>query len=215
MPRASTRSLLLERAGGRIEARLLALDKRLDAGDESAWPEYLALVSALVGIEPALSPERVGRLMTTAEMARRLGVSVKTLLRRRRRGELAPALELGHPLTFGRFRLVRAGAWESVLASLLIERDWATVERTAAELRGEIPQTGESTAPLTEEQTATLLEFVRRRRRTEYEDLCAALGVVNGAALWAGLERRLGLTCPHCGERASEAAPPGCPPHLV
>ena len=32
--------------------------------------------------------------------------------------------------------LIRAGAWESVLATLVLERDWVTIERTAAELEG-------------------------------------------------------------------------------
>jgi hypothetical protein len=35
---------------------------------------------------------------------------------------------------------VRAGQWESVLATLLIQRDWEQVERTAAELREEWPE---------------------------------------------------------------------------
>jgi hypothetical protein len=34
----------------------------------------------------------------------------------------------------------RGGQWESVLATLLVERDWETIERTARELREEWPE---------------------------------------------------------------------------
>ena len=41
------------------------------------------------------------------------------------------------------------------------QRDWATIEHTARELRGDIPrEIGESTAPLTEDHVATLVELV-------------------------------------------------------
>lgn len=42
---------------------------------------------------------------------------------------------------------VRAGDWESVLATLLVERDWEQVERTARELREEFPDDREDAAP--------------------------------------------------------------------
>lgn len=86
----------------------------------------------------------------------------------------------------------RAGQWESVLATLLIARDWTTIEQTARDLRGEVtPETGESTEPLTDDQVATLVELARSDRREDYDALCAALGVVNGPALWEGIRRRL------------------------
>ena len=53
------------------------------------------------------------------------------------------------------------------------------------------PETGESTAPLTEEQIATLVELVRADRRDDYDFLCAALGVTNGPGLWAGVKHRV------------------------
>jgi hypothetical protein len=41
---------------------------------------------------------------------------------------------------------VRAGDWESVLATLLIERDWEQIEKTARELREEFPEEKEPPA---------------------------------------------------------------------
>lgn len=45
------------------------------------------------------------------------------------------------------FTTVLAGQWESVLASLLIARDWETIERTATDLRAEWPEELEAPAP--------------------------------------------------------------------
>jgi hypothetical protein len=70
----------------------------------------------------------------------------------------------------------------------------------AAALHDETPYTGESTAPLTEDQTATLVELVREDKRHEYDALCGMLGVVNGPALWEGMRRRLGMD-PNPGAR--------------
>lgn len=71
--------------------------------------------------------------------------------------------------------------------------DWPTLLRAWGALPDDtVPRTGESTAPLTEDQVATLVELVGADRRDEYDGLCGALGVVNGPALWAGLQRRLG-----------------------
>ncbi len=91
----TNRSLLLERAAERIERRLLALDRVVEAGDTSAWPDYLATAAALAALEPTTRPEKTGRLLTTQEMARKLGVSSRTVLRKRKRGELTPAVQLG------------------------------------------------------------------------------------------------------------------------
>lgn len=42
---------------------------------------------------------------------------------------------------------IRGGQWESVLATLLIERDWETIERTARDLREEWPEEPEPAEP--------------------------------------------------------------------
>jgi len=45
---------------------------------------------------PNLRPEAGGTLLTTKDMASRLGVSAKTLLRHKSKGRIQPALEQGH-----------------------------------------------------------------------------------------------------------------------
>lgn len=67
--------------------------------------------------------------------------------------------------------------WPALLAS------WGVLPTT--------PRTGESTAPLSDEQVETLVELVRAGRRSDYDALCGALGVTNGPPLWDGLTRRL------------------------
>lgn len=137
----------------------------------------------------------------------------------------------GEPTDADRFQPVRAGDWETVLVSLLLARDWPTIERVARDLTDEErmarnlidehPRTGESTAPLTGDQVATLTELIRAGDRAVYDDLCGALGVVNGPGLWTETRRRLGErarplpACPICGADANETSPPGCPAHLV
>src|SRR4030095_3086391 len=85
--------LRLEHAAAKLCARLGALEDRLDAEPE-IWPEYAQLAAAIAAILPALRPEARG-LMTTSQLAERLGVSPKTVLRRRKAGALTPAVELG------------------------------------------------------------------------------------------------------------------------
>jgi hypothetical protein len=62
---------------------------QLDAGDEGAWSVYLEVARTLAAILPVLAPGQ-HRLLTTADLAAQLGVSVETAL-----GILHPALEHG------------------------------------------------------------------------------------------------------------------------
>jgi predicted DNA-binding transcriptional regulator AlpA len=94
-PSSPTRGLLLERAAARVERRLLELDKALEAGDRSGWEEYVRLAASLAALGQVTRPEHGGPLLTTEAMAARLGVSSRTILRRRKRGELTPAVQLG------------------------------------------------------------------------------------------------------------------------
>ena len=72
------------------------------------WLEYAAIAQALATIVPALGQMKPQQLRTTKEMAERLRVSSKTLLRRKRRGELEPAIQVG--------KLIR---WRDTLLDLL------------------------------------------------------------------------------------------------
>lgn len=89
-----TPSSILERAARRVADRLVGLESRLDSGGDAAWPEYLDTVRALAALVPLL-PASQGRLLTTAELAARLGVATKTLRKWRSAGLARPVLERG------------------------------------------------------------------------------------------------------------------------
>jgi excisionase family DNA binding protein len=83
-------ALLLTQAERRFIERAQSLGTRLDAGDEAAWPDYIAVVVAmkqLVGVERE-------PLMTTKTMAEKLGVTPKTVRRLGKAGKLE-AVRLG------------------------------------------------------------------------------------------------------------------------
>ena len=70
---------------------MLELESRLDT-DPAGWSEYYIAVQALAAIEPRLGQ---GELLTTADMAQRLSLSPKTLLKHRKAGAIKPALSRG------------------------------------------------------------------------------------------------------------------------
>ena len=78
--------------------RLGQLQERLQADDEGAWGDFLAVVQALVALTQATQPENGAPMLTTQEMASRLGVASKTLLRHKKNGKIQPALAKGKPL---------------------------------------------------------------------------------------------------------------------
>jgi hypothetical protein len=82
-------TVALARAERRLLARLEELDARLD-DDATAWPAYCETAATLATI--ARQSRENGALLTTGELAERLNVSSKTILRRAKRGELKPAL---------------------------------------------------------------------------------------------------------------------------
>ena len=84
----------LQRSANILMARLVSLEEELES-NESRWTEYIATVQGLAAIIPCLAPERGGALLTTAEMAVRLGISSKTLLRQKSSGGIRPALQRG------------------------------------------------------------------------------------------------------------------------
>jgi hypothetical protein len=88
-------ALRLQHAAGRLADRLGQLEERFKAGDDTAWTEYATVASALASVAAEIAPERSGRLMSTAEMAEKLGIAPKTLLKRRANGEVRPVLQLG------------------------------------------------------------------------------------------------------------------------
>src|SRR5262245_19693616 len=97
-PRTHPMALTLARAEQRLVAELQPLETRLDAsGGDGLWTAYLeaVLVLAQLARHRAQADHESESLMTTAELARRLNVSSKTVLRARKAGVLTPALARG------------------------------------------------------------------------------------------------------------------------
>jgi hypothetical protein len=90
-----TPAVALERAVRLLVERLQQLEVRLQEGEEAAWDDYRATVKVLASALDHVAPGRRGELLTTEEMARRFGISVKTLLKRKAKGEIRPALQKG------------------------------------------------------------------------------------------------------------------------
>lgn len=81
---------VLERLANRLEA----LEAQLDAG-EDAWTPYLATINTLISVMDQAAPGSRGELITTRQMAERLGIAPKTLLRHKATGAVKPALQRG------------------------------------------------------------------------------------------------------------------------
>jgi hypothetical protein len=88
-------SATLARISRRLEHRLDDLERRIDAGDESAWAELLPTLEAAARLDACLTPGAHGELISTKELAARLGVTPKTILKRKGKGQLTPALQRG------------------------------------------------------------------------------------------------------------------------
>ena len=86
---------ILARAARLLEGRLADLAERLGEDDESAWGEFLATVNAYISVLAQLTPGTRGELLTTRQMAERLNIAPKTLLKRKAKGQVRPALQLG------------------------------------------------------------------------------------------------------------------------
>lgn len=102
-------SLQARVALGKAEAvlaeRLESLRLRLTT-EPALWPEFCDAARALAAIAPATAPEATGAMLTTEQMAERLGLSVKSLLKHKKQGSIRPAVEKGKLLRWsGRERL--------------------------------------------------------------------------------------------------------------
>jgi hypothetical protein len=88
-------TLRLERSAQLLASRLERLEARLQDDDAAVWTEYRETAAALAQVFAHVAPGRRGELLTTEQMAERLNLSPKTLLKRKARGELRPALQRG------------------------------------------------------------------------------------------------------------------------
>jgi len=86
--------LRLDRGARLLADRIDALEKRVRGGDETAWPDYQEALRTLSALLSHLGPER-GTMLSTAEMAARLGIAPKTLLRHKAKGRIRPAIAQG------------------------------------------------------------------------------------------------------------------------
>ncbi len=86
---------LLRKAEAILTNRLEQLESRLQAGEDGLWSEFLEVVRTLTQLHTALLPEHGGPLLTTAEMASRLGVSPRTLLHHKQKGKIRPTQAKG------------------------------------------------------------------------------------------------------------------------
>lgn len=80
---------VLARLERRLVGRVEQLEQRLDAG-EDVWHELIEAAQALAAFASATAPGAGGELLTTAQLAERLQVSVRTVRRRVKTGELKP-----------------------------------------------------------------------------------------------------------------------------
>lgn len=85
---------VIERSARLLAGRLLVLESKLETG-EAAWREYREIAGTLALMAPHVTPARRGELLTTAQMAARLGLSSKTLLKHKAAGAIRPALQRG------------------------------------------------------------------------------------------------------------------------
>jgi hypothetical protein len=88
-------TLALQRAVRRLTERLEALESRLEGDASATWDEYRDTAAVLSNLLERFAPGRHGALLTTAQMAERLGVAPKTLLRRKKAGDIRPAVQRG------------------------------------------------------------------------------------------------------------------------
>lgn len=86
---------ILPRAARLLEGRLGILADRVGSGDESSWGDLLATLTTYTQVLAQLAPGAHGGLLSTKEMAERLNIAPKTLLRRKAKGQVRPALQLG------------------------------------------------------------------------------------------------------------------------
>lgn len=88
-------SPVLPRAARLIEQRLTRLEERVRQGDEGAWGAFLATLGTYTAVLAQLAPEGHNGLLSTKQMAERLGIAPKTLLRRKAQGRVRPAMQAG------------------------------------------------------------------------------------------------------------------------
>lgn len=82
--------------------RCLSLNERLHSSshDETTWSEYIRTLDVLLRVEEQVARHKTTEpvVYTTAQMAQRLGVTVRTLLAWKRAGVVRPSIAKGKRL---------------------------------------------------------------------------------------------------------------------
>jgi hypothetical protein len=79
-----------------LTARCESLARKVREGDEAAWARYVAVLSTIVAVLERLDGQRErGDVLTTKELAQKLGMRPDSLLRCKRRGLVTPAVAHG------------------------------------------------------------------------------------------------------------------------
>ena len=90
----TTSQVLLDRAYRRLAMRVGALEAELE-DSPAMWPAYIDAVRALAAVVPLLSTIAATEMLTTRQMADRLGIKPKALLRHKKSGAIRPAVQIG------------------------------------------------------------------------------------------------------------------------
>jgi hypothetical protein len=95
MPDTQATTAVFARCARRLATRVETLEARLRDGDDTAWSEHVEAVKVFMLAVPNLTSERQGAYLTTAQMAARLNLSLKTLLKHKASGKIRPAVQHG------------------------------------------------------------------------------------------------------------------------
>ncbi len=94
-------SVDLHRVRARLQARLVVLETQLATqGDpEAAWTEFVQTLDVFLRVEDRIHAQAPAeRFLSTKEMADRLGISVRCLLGRKKKGHVRPSIAHGKAL---------------------------------------------------------------------------------------------------------------------
>jgi DNA-binding transcriptional MerR regulator len=86
-------ALALERAVQLLAERLAQLEAQIRTGDD-VWPLYVTTAQTLGALLPAVRAATPEPLLTTRQLADRLGVTPRTIRKLKREGRLQPVQQL-------------------------------------------------------------------------------------------------------------------------
>lgn len=85
----------LARSAAILETKLGLLERRLRDCDETALSDYCLVARTLAAVIAHTAPGAGGKLVSTRELGELMGLSPKTILRRKAKGQIQGAVQLG------------------------------------------------------------------------------------------------------------------------